>query len=59
MAGTPRRKNAAKLTATSTSISASVATIPARPAAAIVVPFACDVLLATAVDTKGAGSFCT
>src|SRR5260370_23927892 len=49
MAGTPRRKNAAKLTATSTSIRASVATIPASPAAAIVVP------LVGAVVVLGAG----
>src|SRR5216684_474200 len=38
MAGTPRRKKAEKLTTTSTSIRARVATIPASPAAAIVVP---------------------
>src|SRR5581483_1447696 len=39
-AGRPRRKNAAKVTTISRSISASVPTIPASPAAATVTPLA-------------------
>src|SRR5712692_5076801 len=53
MAGTPRRKKAEKLTTTSTSIRASVATIPARPAAAIVVP------LVAAVVVEAVGVYAT
>src|SRR2546422_9365086 len=57
-AGTPRRKKAAKLTTTSANISASVATIPASPAAAIVVPLVVDESVVTigAYATALAGS---
>src|SRR5437660_10602812 len=58
-AGAPSRKKAAKLTTTSASIKASVATTPARAAAAIVAPFGlAGLLAATGAYATWDVSFC-
>src|SRR5438552_5913771 len=55
-AGIPNRKKAAKLKTTSPSISASVATMPASPAAATVVLVGWTLVVCAVIDATGVGS---